>query len=49
MVGFIDINKDLTANKDSKHNLGQDNVHLSKSGYKIWAGIVEDYLEETDN
>jgi len=48
-VAFIDINKDLTANKGSKYNFGKDNIHLSKSGYKIWAGMVKDYLEETIN
>ncbi len=49
MIGFLNINMSLIANHNLKNNLGQDNIHLSENGYRIWAGIIKDYLDKTKN
>ena len=49
MIDFLNINMSLTANHDLKNNFGKDRIHLSENSYKIWAGIIREYLDKTKN
>ena len=49
MIDFLDINRGLAADDNLIKNLVKDHIHLSESGYQIWAGIINGYLDKTKN
>jgi len=43
-VNYLDINKNISDNKELRKELTTDNIHLNKEGYRIWSDEVKKYL-----